>query len=197
MMRAKPFSVLAIVGLALTAAGCSTSPDPALYTIAPVSGTEHSGAPNIILLEQIGLERYLDRPQIVRSSENYRLQVMANDQWGEPLAAMLSRILVAELGQRLPRSAVIKETGAISAPPDATIAVNVQRLDEDSSGILILQAQASVIFKGHPNAVVRGFHFTVSPPGPGIPGEVAAISTALGQLADGIAAMAAATPPAH
>ena len=46
---------------------------------------------------------------------------MANDWWGEPLGAMLSRVLVEELGQRLPQSTVISETGAVSAPPDATI----------------------------------------------------------------------------
>jgi uncharacterized lipoprotein YmbA len=194
MMRARHLQFPTALGLVLAAAGCSTSPDPVLYTIAPVSGPEHAGAPNIILLQQIGLERYLDRPQIVRSSENYRLEVMTNDQWGEPLAAMLSRILVAELGQRLPRSAVIKETGAISAPPDATIAVNMQRLDEDATGVLVLQAQASVIFKGRANPVVRGFHFTVPPAGAGTSGEVAAISSALGQLADGIAAMVASAP---
>jgi uncharacterized lipoprotein YmbA len=176
----------------LTEAGCS-SPDPNLYTIAPVSGTEHSGSPNVILLEQVGLERYLERPQIVRSSENYRLEVMANDQWGEPLGAMLSRILVAELDQRLPRSAVIRETGAVSATPDATIAVNMQRLDEDASGSLVLQAQVSVAFKGGSSPSLRAFRFNVAPPTADIRGEVAAISTALGQLADGIAVMVTAS----
>jgi uncharacterized protein len=195
MMHVRHRTIQVALCLILAAAGCSTSPDPALYTIAPVSGTEHAGAPNIILLQQIGLERYLDRPQIVRSAENYRLEVMSNDQWGEPLAAMLARVLVAELGQRLPRSVVVKETGAISAPPDATVAVNVQRLDADASGVLVLQAQASVIFKGRPNPVLRGFHFAVPPTVPGTTGEVAAISVAVGQLADGVAVMLASAPP--
>jgi len=109
-MKTRQRYFVAALCLTLSATGCSTSPDPLLYTIAPVSGPEHSGAPNIVLLQQIGLERYLDRLQIVHSSENYRLEVMANDQWGEPLGAMLGRILTTELGQRLPRSAVIKET---------------------------------------------------------------------------------------
>jgi len=71
----------------------------------------------------------------------------------------------------------------------------VERLDEDSSGVLVLQAQASVIFKGRANPVLRGFRFTVPPSGPGTAAEVAAISTAIGQLADGIAAMLASAPP--
>ena len=102
---------------------------------------------------------------------------------------MLSRVLIDELSQRLPQSTVIGESGAVTASPDATIELNVQRLDEDASGNLILQAQASVDFKGHGAPALRSFRFAVPPPAPGVPGEVTAISTAVGQLADGLASM--------
>jgi uncharacterized lipoprotein YmbA len=169
-----------LVGYSLAAAlvACS-SPNPVLYTIAPVPGSTQTGGPKVVGLQQISLARYLERSQIVRSSENYRLDVMSNDWWGEPLGAMLSRVLVEELGQRLPQSTVIGESGALTASPDATIELNMQRLDEDAAGNLILQAQASVSLKS----------FVVTPPAPGIPGEVTAISTAVGQLADGLASM--------
>ena len=140
-------------------------------------------------MQQIATAHYLERSQIVRSSENYRLDVMSNDWWGEPLSAMLSRVLTEELGQRLPQSTVIGETGAVSASPDATIELNMQRLDEDASGNVVLQAQASVSFKGRPGPVLRSFRFVVTPPAADIQGEVTAISTALGQLADGLASM--------
>ena len=94
---------LAALIFGVTLGACS-SPNPALYTIAPITGAEQSGGPKVVLLQQIGLDRYLERSQIVRSSENYRLDVLSNDWWGEPLSAMLSRVLVTELGQRLPRS---------------------------------------------------------------------------------------------
>jgi uncharacterized lipoprotein YmbA len=84
---------------------------------------------------------------------------------------------------------VIGETGAVSASPDATVELNVQRLDEDASGNVVLQAQASVSFKGRPGPVLRSFRFVVTPPAAGIPGEVTAIGTAVGQLADGLASM--------
>ena len=165
------------------------SPSPVLYTIAPVQGPVQPGGPKVIVLQQISTAHYLERSQIVRSSENYRLDVMSNDWWGEPLSAMLSRVLSEELGQRLPQSTVIGETGAVSASPDATIELNVQRLDEDASGNVVLQAQASVSFKGRTAPVLRSFRFVVTPPAAGIQGEVTAISTALGQLADGLASM--------
>src|SRR5207249_2683654 len=83
-----------------------------------------------------------------------------------------------ELGQRLPQSTVIGETGAVSASPDATIELNMQRLDEDASGNVVLQAQASVSFKGRPGPVLRSFRFVVTPPTPDIQGEVTARRTA-------------------
>jgi uncharacterized protein len=179
---------LAAFGLAAALAACS-SPSPVLYTIAPVQGPVQSGGPKVVALQQIGTARFLERSQIVRSSENYRLDVMSNDWWGEPLSAMLSRVLIEELSERLPQSSVLSETGAVSASPDATIELNVQRLDEDAAGNLVLQAQANVSFKGRPGSALRSFRFVVTPPAPGVQGEVAAISTAVGQLADGLASL--------
>ena len=184
-MRIAP---LAAAGSLAALAACS-SPNPVLYTIAPVSGAVQNSGPKVVALQQISTARYLERSEIVRSSENYRLDVMENDWWGEPLGAMLSRVLVEELGQRLPQSTVFAESGAVTASPDATIELNVQRLDQDASGNLLLQAQASVSFKSRGAPLLRNFRFAVPPPAPGVPGEVTAISTAVGQLADGLASM--------
>ncbi len=180
----------AVIALGLLAvfAACS-SPSPVLYTIAPVPGVQQAASPKVVVLQQIGLERYLERLQIVRSSEDYKLDVMSNDWWGEPLGAMLSRVLVDELQQRLPQSVVISEVGAVSAPADATVTLNVQRMDKDASGNLILSAQAGIIFKGRAAPVLHNYRFSVTPNSSGISGEVAAISTAVGQLADGLAAL--------
>ena len=102
---------------------------------------------------------------------------------------MLSRVLIEELSQRLPQSTVFGESGAVTASPDATIELNMQRLDEDASGNLVLQGQASVSFKGRPGQALRNFRFVITPPAADIQGEVNAISTAVAQLADGLALM--------
>ena len=178
---------LAIAG-AILLSGCSSS-NPDLYTIAPIPGASVAGSPRVIVLREIGLARYLQRLSIVRSSENYRLDVMANDWWGEPLQAMLSRVLVDELNQRLPGSTVYGENGAVTSPADATLEVNFERLDEDVAGSLVLVALASVTFKGHPGTVTRSFRLVVRPAGTDVAAEVAAASKAVGQLSDGLAAM--------
>ena len=191
MTRLRHHRVALFALLILTVAACSSSP-PALYTIAPVQGQAQTGAPPVVVVQTVGLARYLDRSQIVRSSEASRLDVQTNDWWGEPLGAMLTRVLAEELTQRLPQSTVINEAGAVTASPDAVIEIDVRRLDEDGGGNLILLAQANVNFKSRKSSVLRNFRIVVPPPGTGTPGQVAAISAAVGQLADGLAAILAA-----
>lgn len=183
--------LLGALGLALVLGACSSSPDPVLYTIAPVNGPTKVGGPQVVVIERVQIANYLDRSQIVRSSEDYRVDLKSNDWWGESLASMLRRVVRQELAQRLPQSAVLSETGAISASPDATVDIEFQRLDEDRSGNVLLQAQVSVSLKGKRAPVVRTVNFSVPVPSPDVKGEVTAISTAVGQLADALAALLA------
>jgi uncharacterized lipoprotein YmbA len=168
-------------------AACTSSPNPALYTLASVKGTERSGAPKVISLQQVVTARYLERSQIVRSSDDYRLDVMANDWWGEPLGNMVDRILVQELSQRLPQSSVFGENSAISPSPDATVEINIQRLDRNRSGSVVLQAQVGISVRRRTGSQLRNVTLEVAPPTPDIAGQVAATSAAVGQLADQIA----------
>jgi hypothetical protein len=189
-MTGRRTRLLGALALAVLLGACSSA-DPVLYTIAPVDGAARTAARKIVVLERVQVARYLDRLQIVQSSENYRLNVKSNDWWGEPLSAMLRRILQQELGQRLPRSTILSESGAVTVSADATIDLDLQRLDEDTATNVVIEAQASIAFKDDKVPVLRSFRFSV-PSTPGATGEVAAISTAVGQLADGLAAMLAA-----
>jgi len=181
---------LGLLAAALPAAflGACTSPNPALYTLAPVTGPAVPGAPRVVKLRAIGLARYLERPQIVRSSEDYRLDVMSNDWWGEPLGALMARTLIAELTQRLPGSTIYLESGAISVNADATVEVNIQRMDLDAAGQLVLAAQIAVAGL---RPATRSVRFEIAPPNSSTSGFAAAASTAVGQLADAIAGMLA------
>jgi uncharacterized lipoprotein YmbA len=181
------YQLLSILLLTMFAA-CS-SPDPVLYTIASVPGSPAIGGPKVVLLQTVGLARYLDRPQIVHSSADDRLDVRTNDWWGEPLGPMLGRVLADELGNRLPQSIVISDGSVVSATPDATVELDIRQLNGDSTGSLILQAQASVTFKGKKPSVLRNIRIVVPGADVGIPGQVKATSTAVGQLADRLASV--------
>lgn len=181
--------VLAAAGLVLLAA-CGSSPTPTLYTLAPVPGTPRKGGPRVVALREISLARYLERPQIVRSSASYQLEMELNDWWGEPLAAMLGRVTVEELSERLPGSIVLSELGAVGNKPDATVEINVLRFDADRDGTVVLRAQVGVSFAdARQPPVAQAVVLKAAPPSAGVPGAVAAMSDALGQLADRIAAI--------
>ncbi len=169
-------------------AACS-SPDPVLYTLQMKPGPVLPANPPVVQLRDIGLARYLDRREIVRSSADYKLGVMANDWWGEPLGAMLSRVIVLGLAQRLPSSTVYAEGGAISADPNAVLALNVQRLDLDPSGAVELLAQAAVEFNRPKRSAARTFRIVRPTPSPNVASQVAATSDAVGELTDGLAAL--------
>ena len=177
-----------LLAIAVLPAACA-SPSPVLYTLDTVPGLVRTGGPRIVELRDVGLAPYLDRQQIVRSSSNYRIDVEANNWWGEAFGAMISRVLSAEIDQRLPGTSVYSESGAISPTPDATVELNIQRFDTGSDGNIRLTAQLSVAFAhSRRRDISTNLQFTAPPPTSGPTGQVAAMSTALGQLADAVAA---------
>jgi uncharacterized lipoprotein YmbA len=176
-----------LLGLAVLPAACA-SPNPVLYVLAPVPGTIRTGGPRVVQLRAIAIPHYLERSQIVRSSEGYRMDVLSNEWWGEPLDAMMGRILVQALNQRLPGSVVYGDSGAISTPPDATVEINLQRLDLDRDGAVLLAAQIAV---DRTHIASRDVAFTVRPADGTTGALVAAMSVATAQLADTVAGMLA------
>ena len=179
--------VLAVPALA---AACGSSPDPVLYTIPMKPGPVLGSGPKNVQVRDIALASYLDRKEVVRSSENYKLGVASNDWWGEGLGTMLGRVIVLGLNQRLSGSNVYAEGGAISPDANAVLGVNIQRLDLNGSGQLELVAQAAVEFQiPRRPALARSFHIIKSPPTDKVAGEVAAITDAVAELTDGLAAM--------
>jgi uncharacterized lipoprotein YmbA len=173
----------------LALAACSSSPDPGLYVIAVRPGTAVSSGPPVVQLRDVTLPSYLDRREIVRSSEDYKIGVRSNDWWAEPLGSMLGRVLSLELSQRLPGSNVYREGGAISLDPNAVLAVNVQRLEVDASRTVQLLAQVAVEFNRPRRTASRNFTIAKPVSATTVVAEVAAISDAVAELADGIAQM--------
>jgi uncharacterized lipoprotein YmbA len=174
--------------LAALPAGCA-SPTPVLYTLDTVAGPVVGRGPRIVVLQDVGLAPYLDRQQIVRSSSNFHIDVESNNWWGESFTAMIGRVLAAEIDQRLPGTNVFGESGAVNVTPNATVAVNITRFDVDDTGAVVLAAQLGVTFasRRHPD-VSSGLRFSVPAASPDVTGQVMAMSKALGELADAVAA---------
>lgn len=186
MHRRTLLAGLVPAGLALS--GC-TSPEPAYFTLAPVPGTPRPGGPKLVELQRPGLAGYLDRPGIVRADSAVQLKVATTERWGEPLGDLIGRILAEDLSQRLPGSSVFTTAGSISAQPDARVELDVQRLDADASGNVVLLAQVAVSRGRRANAATRTVRLTQRPASPATRDLVAAMSTVLGGLADALAGM--------
>jgi uncharacterized protein len=194
MMISRRRLSMAVLGLAALPVACA-SPSPTLYTLDAVPGTVLNGGPRVVILQDVGLPPYLDRKPIVRSSADYQIAVETNNWWGETLSAMIGRVLVAELDQRLPNGSTFSESSTVTPHADATVAVNIARFDKDESGFVILAAQIEVMFRdGVKPPFVANLRFSAQPPRPDLVGQIQAMSVALGQLADAIAQALAGYP---
>ncbi len=180
------------VSLGLALAGCA-SPDPKLYTLAP---TDPAGVPGaaalpapVVELHRVDIPGYADRPEIVRSAANFRVHLAHNERWSEPLGDLVQSVLTADLQRRLPGAVVYSDTGAIQAPATRIVAVEIARLEADGAGQVVLEAQFSVTGaqEGGP-AVTRSVRLTAPITSDGTADYAAALSTALGELADAIVA---------
>ncbi|MCB8876089.1 PqiC family protein [Acidisoma silvae] len=186
MISRRQFSVAALA-LAALPASCA-SPAPVLYTLAAVPGPVLSGGPRIVIVQDVGLAPYLDRKPIVRSSAGYQIAVETNNWWGETFSAMIGRVLVTELDQRLPDAQVFSESSTVSPQPQATVALTVTHFDRDASGAVALVAEIEVKrADGSVPPTVATLRFTAPATGKDVPSQVQAMSVALGQLADAIA----------
>lgn len=195
MCRLFPRSLLALCGALVLLAACA-SPEPKLYTlseVAPVgvAAAAPRGGPAIVLRE-VSLARYLDRPQIVRTVADNQLGVSQDDWWGEPLGRMIGRVMVADLAARLPGRTVIAETGAIGARPgDTILEVNILDFAAAPNDHVRLAAQISVLPRDRAaERRVRALDITVPMAGKDAKAQVAAMSVAVAQLADALAELA-------
>ena len=175
--------------LALLASGCA-SPEPAFYTLAAAPGVPRSGGPRLVELRDPSVAGYLDRSEIVRASTSYKLDLRPGERWGEPFGPMLGRVLTEDLNQRLPGTTVFTARGSLSPDSQAQIEVDIPSFDLRTNGRVLLRAQVAVTRSGtKPQVRTRTAQIETVPASTTTPALVAAMSNALGQLADVIAAM--------
>lgn len=187
LLRAAAPALLLAWPMLATLAGCA-SPNPNLFTLAALPGTPQTANVRSIELRRVALAGYLDRPEIVRSDVQFRLQVSSTDRWGEPMGTMLDRVFTEDLVQRLPGTSVFTEAGAISTRPDVVLEVDVQRLDSDASGSVVLLAQVAIQHEDAArSAAATEVRLTIRPASGRTTDLVAAMSTVLGQFADVVA----------
>ncbi len=178
--------VIAVLALLPSLGGCST-PSPRLFTLAPRPGVPDDRFSGTISVKRAELAKYLDRPQIVRYSDTYELSLSEYVRWGEGLNDMVTRVLVEDLSQRLPRSQVYAASGPLTMPPpDVTLELDIEKFETDPSGAVVLLAKW-LAHRERRGDQLRSSHIQVVTSSADAASEVAAMSDALGQLANEIA----------
>ncbi len=123
-----------MAGLGLLAAleSCTTSPNSRFFTLVPQPAAPSAGrSPATVAVKPVELAKYLDRPQIVRHSDAYELQISDLERWGEEMRDMVTRVLIENLTLRLPASQVVGASGSLTIRPDVTVEVDISRFDAD------------------------------------------------------------------
>jgi uncharacterized lipoprotein YmbA len=109
--------LVAVFALLPALGACSTTPSPRLFTLAPRPGTPDDRFSGTIDVKRAELAKYLDRPEIVRYRDAYELSLSEYVRWGEGLGDMVTRVLVADLAQRLPRGQAYASSGPLTLRP--------------------------------------------------------------------------------
>ena len=186
-------ALLGGAGLSLTACGGS---DPNYYTLAYEPGAAAPGGPLNLEVRTPTITPSLQRDHIVRNNRDYRLVTIKDAAWADSLDELIGRTLALDLNQRLPGTAVFTQGSAISNTPALLVELDVEHFAADTEGRAELQATVSVHRPDSGPGTTRSLHLHQQPTGPGTAELVGALSKLLGQVADQVATLARAVPPA-
>ncbi len=175
--------------------GCRSAPPAQYFRIAPVAGAPVRPPPESIQIRNIGIPEYLDQNGIAQPSSQYQFAASSNDLWAEPLAQMLQSVLVQNLSQRLAPATVTASSGMVGAQPDLLVEINILRFDPDSSGRIVLTAQAALKAAANNRFLTtRTLQSYLSPTGPDMASTMAVMSTLWAGFADTLTQLIAQNP---
>lgn len=187
----------ATVGAALVvAAGGCGARQTLYYTLSDIDAppvAPASSASALVGVGPVALPDYVDRPQIVvRTGEN-AVEQATFDQWGGSLDDMVPAVLVDDLATRLPGDHFVAFPQSGDLAFDYRVPVRITRFDVTTAGDAVVSARWQV--RDRTGVVlVRETTARATAEGTGYTLRVAALSRALGQLADDIARALAELP---
>jgi len=190
--------VAAIAAAAMTSllCGCITpGPRTNFYMLdavvaAPPPAAARPAKPVAVVIKDLRLPLYLDRPQIVARNDGNRLEVNEFEQWGGPLREDMTRVLVTNLGRLLGGDRVVAAPYHMATLPDYRVEVDILGFERVPGGRVRLTAQWW-ISRGADAALVASSEgtFAGEPLAADVPYEklVASMSAVYGELAQAIA----------
>jgi uncharacterized lipoprotein YmbA len=103
--------------------------------------------------------------------------VTQNSRWAVPIGQMLEHTIAEDSMTRMPGVTVFAESGGISVQPDRMLKIEIQRMDADPSGDVVLQAQIAVSDGAAGSAAtVRSIRISRRPASMSVEDQVAAMN---------------------
>ena len=178
--------MLVMTGLAIGASGCTSTPDPVLYTLgSPSSAPAANSSKQVIGLSELSLPAYARNLQITTALSAYRVSEDDDHRWASPpseaLTAALSKALESSTG-----STVLQRPYPSGVRPDIRLTITFDRLlrgekgDAEMSGQYLIQTQDET-------TEIKRFSIIVPSDGSSYEAYMAALSTGLIELGSEIA----------
>lgn len=192
--------VIPLVVAALLAGACATtSPPMRFYLLSPVERAEPAEAApgeSLVVVGPLQLPGYLDRPQLVVRQPDGRFALREFDRWGEPLDALLTNTVTANLVRLTGSAGIVAFPAPTRVSADRRVLGRVLRFDADASGLAVLEVQWSILDEnGELLVPVRIDAYRAQAAGTGAAALVAALSDVLGQFSQRLADELRATRP--
>ncbi|MFN7951204.1 MAG: PqiC family protein [bacterium] len=205
---AGPRALLGLVAAAsLTAAGCGLSafaakPDPTrFFVLAAAPATAPAGAldPSRTLgLGPIDIPSYLQRPELVVRESATEIRPSSFDRWSESLDKGIARVLAQDLSTRLGLDRVTPYPWYATQEPTYQVRIDLRSFEATAKGEIQLSARWDVKrLGGDGPRIQRDSVLAPRAAGTDTREIVAALSAALGQLADEIATAVATLDAGH
>lgn len=190
----------AAVALGLLASCATTSPPMKLHTLVPPAPADTPAAlkradappPLAIAVGLPVIPDEVDRAQLVVRAADGGITMLDGERWAEPLKSSLPRALALALSRRIPGAIVGSYPGTGLTVPAWRLTLEVQRFELQRSPAL--QATLRVLWSLRPSspaASPRAQLSDITLPAPGAQagteGAVAAMTEAIGKLADEVA----------
>jgi uncharacterized lipoprotein YmbA len=173
---------------------CGSSPPPRFYIlneIAPAAPAPAAANQIPVRVEPVAIASELDRPELVTRTGPNRVHVAGSERWAAPLPDQIRRVLSDDLSARLPPGLVADPNERATTEPRRSLTIAIDEFYGDDSCAVTLRASWSLTkARAMSKHGTEQVHIPASAP---CIGELpAAMSRALGVLADRLAPMVAA-----
>jgi len=180
----------ALVVAATTLTGCHSLPALHYYTldaIAPTTGPAPPGFSNLLHIRHLSVPHEMDHLGLTHHTGPTQLAISDVDQWSAPLTDLIQGTLTRDLGARLGFDHVVAPDALAAAAGNTVAALDLDFVSLAADDGCAVEAQVNWMLSVPGSAPRGGTVHLMAPAGSCPAGLPAALSAALGELADQLA----------